>query len=71
MQRVAESKLKSLVSAAQTVEVNLGKILGYFPDGHSNAGAESFNAKLKGFRALVRGVRDVDFFLFRVSTFYA
>lgn len=68
---VAESKLKSLISSAQTVDVNLGKILNYFPDGHSNAGAESFNAKLKGFRALVRGVRDVNFFLFRVSTFYA
>lgn len=71
IQRVAESKLKPLISAAQTVEVNLGKILNYFPDGHTNAGAESFNAKLKGFRALVRGVRDVKFFLFRVSTFFA
>lgn len=71
IERVRESKLKSLISASQTVDVNLGKILNYFPDGHSNAGAESFNAKLKGFRALVRGVRDVHFFLFRVSTFYA
>ncbi len=71
IKRVAQSKLKPLISAAQTVEVNLGKILNYFPDGHSNAGAESFNAKLKGFRALIRGVRDVKFFLFRVSTFYA
>lgn len=69
--RVSESNLKPLISAAQTVEVNLGKILNYFPDGHTNAGAESFNAKLKGFRALVRGVRDVKFFLFRVSTFFA
>ncbi|MBI5413821.1 transposase, partial [Candidatus Peregrinibacteria bacterium] len=41
------------------------------PDGATNASAESFNAKLKGFRALVRGVRDINFFLFRVSTFYA
>lgn len=71
IERVRGSKLKSLISASQTVDVNLGKILNYFPDGHSNAGAESFNAKLKGFRALVRGVRDVNFFLFRVSTFYA
>jgi len=68
---VTDSTLKPLISAAQTVTVNLGKILNYFPDGHSNAGAESFNAKLKGFRALVRGVRDVKFFLFRVSTFFA
>lgn len=71
IKRVSGSKLNPLISAAQTVEVNLGKILNYFPDGHTNAGAESFNAKLKGFRALVRGVRDVKFFLFRVSTFFA
>ncbi|MFH1089699.1 MAG: DDE transposase, partial [Candidatus Uhrbacteria bacterium] len=36
----------------------------------TNASAESFNAKLKGFRALVRGVRDVKFFLFRVGKVY-
>ena len=71
MKRVRASGVKPLISAARTVEVNLGKILNYFPAGHSNAGAESFNAKLKGFRALVRGVRDVKFFLFRVSTFYS
>lgn len=71
IQRVSDSTLKPLISAAQTVDVNLGKILNYFPDGRTNAGAESFNAKLKGFRALVRGVRDIKFFLFRVSTFYA
>jgi len=32
--------------------------------------SESFNAKLKGFRGLVRGVRDVNFFLFRVGKLY-
>ncbi|MFH1670178.1 MAG: DDE transposase, partial [Patescibacteria group bacterium] len=32
--------------------------------------AESFNAKIKGFRALLRGVRDMEFFLFRVSKLY-
>ncbi len=69
--KVSESNLKPLISAANTVEQNLGKVLNYFPDGSTNASAESFNAKLKGFRALVRGVRDVNFFLFRVSTFYA
>ncbi|MFH1030469.1 MAG: DDE transposase, partial [bacterium] len=32
--------------------------------------AESFNAKLKGFRTIVRGVRDKKFFLFRVAKLY-
>ncbi len=69
--KVSESKLWTLISAANTVQQNLGKVLNYFPDGSTNASAESFNAKLKGFRALVRGVRDINFFLFRVLTFYA
>ena len=60
-----------MISAGNTVKNNLGKILNYFPDGSTNASAESFNAKLKGFRALVRGVRDVDFFLFRIEKIYA
>lgn len=70
-QKVSESHFPHLISAANTVQQNLGKVLNYFPDGSTNASAESFNAKLKGFRALVRGVRDIDFFLFRISTFYA
>ncbi len=70
-QKVTESGLGQLISAANTVRQNLGKVLNYFPDGSTNASAESFNAKLKGFRALVRGVRDIKFFLFRISTFYA
>ncbi|MDD4713384.1 MAG: transposase, partial [Bacteroidales bacterium] len=33
--------------------------------------AESFNAKVKAFRATQRGVRDISFFLFRLSKIYA
>lgn len=69
--RVSQSTLPNLISAANTVNGHLGKVLNYFPDGQTNASAESFNAKLKGFRGLVRGVRDIKFFLFRIHTFYA
>ena len=68
-EKVSKSGLPNLISVANTVKNNLGKVLNYFPDGSTNASAESFNAKLKGFRALVRGVRDINFFLFRISTF--
>lgn len=70
-EKVGQSNIKPLISGANTVQQNIGKVLNYFPDGSTNASAESFNAKLKGFRALVRGVRDINFFLFRISTFYA
>lgn len=71
MNKVSKSDVQTLISAANTINNNLGKILNYFPDGSTNASAESFNAKLKGFRSMVRGIRDIKFFLFRISTFYA
>lgn len=71
MEEVDASEIPTLISAANTINNNLGKILNYFPDGSTNASAESFNAKLKGFRSMVRGIRDIKFFLFRISTFYA
>jgi transposase len=69
--RVECSEIQPLISAAKTVKNHLGKILNYFPGSTTNAAAESFNAKLKGFRSLVRGVRDHKFFLYRICKFYA
>ena len=42
-------------------------ILNYFINRATNAGAESFNAKVKAFRSQFRGVTDIPFFLFRLS----
>lgn len=69
--KVDESKLTTLISASRTIKNNIGKILNYFIARQTNASAESFNAKIKQFRSLVRGVRDVKFFLFRVEKLYA
>ncbi|MGO2402255.1 MAG: transposase [Mesonia sp.] len=46
-------------------------MLNYFDNRSTNASAESFNAKIKAFRAQFRGVKNVDFFLFRLSTIFA
>ncbi|MDE6091228.1 MAG: transposase [Duncaniella sp.] len=42
-------------------------ILNFFINRSTNAGAESFNAKVKAFRSQFRGVTDIPFFLFRLS----
>ena len=60
----------SFVTASESVRSHEGTILNYFPERSTNASAESFNAKLKGFRSLVRGVTDLKFFLFRISKIY-
>ncbi len=69
-QKVHEKKIASFIVAAQSIHAHEDTILNYFNNRSTNASAESFNAKLKGFRALVRGVRDIKFFLFRVSKLY-
>ena len=54
----------------QTIQLHEETILNYFTSRKTNASAESFNAKIKNFRALQRGVRDVTFFLYRLSKIY-
>ena len=46
-------------------------ILNFYNNRASNAMAESFNAKIKLFRANLRGVADKKFFLFRIANLYA
>ena len=68
---VEEKRFDSFMTVAEYLKSHEETILNYFPDRQTNASAESFNSKLKGFRALVRGVRDTKFFLFRVVKLYA
>jgi transposase len=46
-------------------------ILSYFDNRSTNASAESFNSKIKAFRAQYRGVGNVNLFLFRLAKLYA
>ncbi len=68
--KVEEKKIESFLTAADSIRLHEATILNYFVNRSTNASAESFNAKLKGCRALVRGVRDTKFFLFRVGNLY-
>ena len=61
---------KSFIAASHSIKNHEGWILNYFPERETNASAESFNAKLKGFRSLVRGVADTKFFLYRIAKIY-
>jgi len=70
-EKIDKSKIPTLISASNTIKNHEGKILNYFQSRSSNASAESFNAKLKGFRSLLRGVKDMKFFIFRVETLFA
>jgi transposase len=69
-EKVEEEKIEPFMLAAESIKAHEDTIRNYFNHRSTNASAESFNAKLKGFRTLVRGVRDVKFFLFRVAKLY-
>ena len=68
--KVEEKNIDSFVVVSESIRLHEQEILNYFINRSTNAGAESFNAKLKGFRSVVRGVRDKKFHLFRVAKLY-
>lgn len=69
--KVADSEFKSFNTIAATIYEHHDEILNFFINRSTNASAESFNAKIKAFRASLRGVVDIKFFLFRLTNVYA
>lgn len=55
----------------ETFENHNATIVNYFQDRLTNASAESFNAKIKAFRTQFRGVGDIKFFMYRLTTLYS
>ena len=70
LQKTEKMKIKEFNTAAKTIEYNATNILNFFHNRSTNANAESFNAKIKLFRANLRGVRDTTFFLFRLNKLF-
>jgi len=70
-EKVEEKQIESFLVVADSIRLHEATILNYFINRSTNASAESFNAKLKGFRSLVRGVTDKSFFLFRVAKLFS
>lgn len=58
-------------SVIKTFKNNAPTILNYFRRRSTNASAEAFNSKVKIFRSQMRGVRDRNFFIFRLVKLYA
>jgi len=70
-EKVRQAKFKSFNTIARTMSIHYQNILNYFDNRSTNASAESFNAKIKAFRTQFRGVRNIDFFLFRLTNIFA
>ena len=69
--KVEEAGFHSFNVIAATFYERYEKILDFYNNRSSNAMAESFNAKIKLFRANLRRAVDKKFFLFRIANLYA
>lgn len=56
---------------ARSIQTHYLEIINFFEKRSTNAASESFNAKIKNFRAQFRGVKDKAFFLYRLTKIYA
>lgn len=68
---VEAAGIDAFKTVSRSVQNHYESILNFFDNRATNASAESFNAKIKAFRATSRGVRDTAFFLFRLQNIYA
>ena len=67
-EKVAACTLREIKSVRDTIKFYEDEILNYFIERQTNASAESLNSKIKCFRAQVKGVRDIPFFMYRLAT---
>lgn len=69
--KVDKTGFTAFGTVARTIQTHYLNIVNFFTNRSTNAAAESFNAKIKNFRRLFRGVKDKAFFLFRLAKLYA
>ena len=62
--------IREVKSARDAIKSREDNVLNYFIARSTNASAESLNSKLKGFRAQLRGVSDLPFFMYRICTIF-
>ena len=69
--KVDEAGFRSFNVIAATFYEHYDDILNFYTNRSSNAAAESFNAKIKAFRASLRDIVDEKFFLYSLAKIYA
>lgn len=66
-----QAKLPEIENLIRIIGSNEEKIMNYFKTGKTNAKAEAMNSKIQRFIAANYGVRDKDFFLYRLARYYS
>ena len=66
-----QAKLPEVENLIRIIGSHEEKIMNYFKTGKTNAKAEAMNSKIQRFIAANYGVRDKDFFLYRLARYYS
>lgn len=69
--KATASSIEEIKDFVHTVKSHEGEILHYFDEGHTNAFAESLNNKIQNFVRSNYGIRDRDFFHFRIKKYFS
>jgi len=69
--QVEQSKLKEFDSCVKMIEKHQDNISNHFICAHTNAKAENMNGKIQRFVSNNFGVRDKDFFLYRIKIYFS
>jgi transposase len=69
--KVKSFKNDDFHTLAETLQSRENDVVNFFLFRSTNASAEALNTKIKAFRAQLRGVLDLKFFLFRLTRIYA
>ena len=68
---VNKAKITAFKAVRKMIEKHQDDILNYFREGQTNAKAENMNGKIQRFLANNFGIRDRDFFLYRVAGYFS
>jgi transposase len=68
---IKNADIKEFISVVKMVRKHENQILNFFSCGHTNARAEQLNGKIKRFTSANYGIRDRDFFLYRIAGYFS
>ena len=69
--KVNQTKIAAFRAVRKMIEKHQDDIINYFKEGQTNAKAENMNGKIQRFLANNFGIKDRDFFLYRVAGYFS
>jgi transposase len=70
-EKVKQANIKEFIQVARMIEKYRSEIIRYFEKGLTNAKAENLNGKIQRFIANNFGIRNRDFFLYRLQVYFS